>query len=127
MIRPAMVLIVLLAVSLSLTLFVVKYQVQDLEEELSGLNRAITEDRQAIHVLKAEWSHLNEPTRLRKLAERYLGLSAIATDQVGTANELLPSAGVALRPAKSPISQTAHESVTPLVTVTPISIERLSP
>ena len=127
MIRPAMVLIVLLAVSLSLTLFVVKYQVQDLEEELSGLNRAITEDRQAIHVLKAEWSHLNEPTRLRKLAERYLGLSAIATDQVGTANELLPSAGVALRPAKFPISQTAHESVTPMVTVTPISIERLSP
>ena len=125
MIRPAMVLIVLLAVSLSLTLFMVKYQVQDLEEELVGLNRAITEDRQAIHVLKAEWSHLNEPSRLKKLSERYLGLGPVATDQVGTANELLPEDGGAPEPVKSPISQTIHDRVTPLVT--PISVERLSP
>jgi cell division protein FtsL len=125
MIRPAMVLIILLAAALSLTLFVVKYQVQDLEEELVGLNRAITEDRQAIHVLKAEWSHLNEPSRLRKLAERYLGLSPVATDQVGTANELLPKDGGAPEPVKSPISQTAHDRVTPLAT--PISVERPSP
>ncbi len=125
MIRPAMVLIVLLAASLSLTLFVVKYQVQDLEEELIGLNRAITEDRQAIHVLKAEWSHLNEPSRLKKLAERYLGLGPIATDQVGTANELLPEDNGAPEPVESPISQTVHDRVTPLVS--PISVERPSP
>ncbi|MBT7943062.1 MAG: energy transducer TonB, partial [Alphaproteobacteria bacterium] len=73
MIRPAMILISLLAMSLSLTLFVVKYQVQDLEGELVAYNRSITDDRQAIHVLKAEWSHLNQPARLRDLAERYLG------------------------------------------------------
>ncbi len=125
MIRPAMVLIVLLAASLSLTRFVVKYQVQDLEEELVGLNRAITEDRQAIHVLKAEWSHLNEPSRLKKLAERYLGLGPVATDQVGTANEMLPEDGGAPEPVESPISQTVHDRVTPLVS--PISVERPSP
>ena len=90
MIRPATILIVLLAASLSVTLFVVKYQVQDLEEELVGLNRAITEDQQAIHVLKAEWSHLNEPTRLKDLAERYLGLIAVESGQVGTATEFFP-------------------------------------
>ncbi len=59
MIRPSTLLIVLLAVSLSLTLFTVKYQVQDMEDQLIGLNRSITDDRQAIHVLKAEWSYLN--------------------------------------------------------------------
>ncbi|MFQ5764277.1 MAG: hypothetical protein ACE5GT_05060 [Rhodospirillales bacterium] len=90
MIRPTMILITLLAASLGLTLFVVKYQVQDLEEQLTELNRAITEDRQAIHVLKAEWSYLNEPTRLRDLAKRYLGLSAVESDHVGTAADLLP-------------------------------------
>ena len=68
MIRPSTLLIVLLAVSLSLTLFTVKYQVQDMEDQLFGLNRSITDDRQAIHVLKAEWSYR----------------------QVGTARELLP-------------------------------------
>ena len=90
MIRPATLLIALLAVSLSLTLFTVKYQVQDMEDRLVGLNRSITDDRQAIHVLKAEWSYLNEPSRLRILAERYLGLTAIDSRQVGTATEMLP-------------------------------------
>ena len=91
MIRPATILIVLLAASLSLTLFVVKYQVQDFEGELVEYNRALTDDRQAIHVLKAEWSYLNQPARLRNLAERYLGLAAVETRQVGTAAEFFPN------------------------------------
>ncbi len=90
MIRLAMILITLLAASLSLTLFVVKYQVQDLEGELVQYNRAITEDRQAIHVLKAEWNHLNQPSRLRQLAERYLGMAVIEPGQMGTAIEFFP-------------------------------------
>ena len=89
MIRPAMLITFLLAVSLTLTLFVVKYQVQDLEGELVEYNRTITEDRQALHVLKAEWSYLNQPARLKALAERHLGLGGIETQQIGTAKELL--------------------------------------
>lgn len=110
MIRPAMILIVLLAASLGVTLFVVKYQVQDLENQLVALNREISDDRQAIHVLKAEWSHLNEPARLRKLAERYLGLEAVQAKQVGTVDEWfvqeLPALGSA-----APVAAT-----TPLIT-----------
>jgi cell division protein FtsL len=87
MIRPAMILITLLATSLGLTLFVVKYQVQDLENVLVDYNRKITEDRKAIHVLKAEWSHLNQPARLRQLAERYLGMVSIQPAQVGIAKD----------------------------------------
>ncbi len=90
MFRPAMILITLLTASLSLTLFVVKYQVQDLEGELVEYNRTITENRQAIHVLKAEWSLLNQPSRLRQLAERYLGMSVVEPAQVGTAIEFFP-------------------------------------
>ncbi len=90
MFRPAMILIVLLAGSIGLTVFVVKVQVQDLEDQLAEFNRTVTEDRQAVHVLKAEWSHLNEPARLRVLAERYLGLRAIESRQVGTAAEWFP-------------------------------------
>ncbi|NQV82237.1 MAG: hypothetical protein HQ494_00330 [Rhodospirillales bacterium] len=90
MIRPAMILITLLAVSLGLTLFVVKYQVQDLEGELVEYNRSITDDRQAIHVLKAEWSLLNQPSRLRQLAERYLGLGVVEPSQIGTLVDFFP-------------------------------------
>lgn len=120
MIRPSMVVIILLAASLTLTLFMVKYQVQDLEEELTELNRSITEDRQAIHVLKAEWSHLNEPKRLKSLAERYLGLRAIESKQVGTAKELLPEI---LETPQSPISDPAPEPAAGFAT--PVSTERI--
>lgn len=121
MIRPTMVVIILLAASLTLTLFMVKYQVQDLEEELAGLNRSITEDRQAIHVLKAEWSHLNEPKRLKILAERYLGLMAIESKQVGTAKELLPEI------IETPQSLISHPAPEPAAGfATPVSIERIT-
>ena len=106
MIRPAMILIILLAASLSLTLFVVKYQVQDLEGELVQYNRTITEGRQALHVLKAEWSYLNQPARLKALAERHLGLGGIETRQVGTATELLVNI-----PSRAPV---ADGSVMPI-------------
>jgi hypothetical protein len=106
MIRPATILIVLLAASLSLTLFVVKYQVQDFEGKLVEYNRALSDNRQAIHVLKAEWSYLNQPARLRNLAERYLGLAAIEARQVGTADEffpVLPAPLPAFLPGQEPI------------------------
>lgn len=116
MIRPAMVVIVLLAASLGVTLFVVKYQVQDLENELVQLNREVTDDRQAIHVLKAEWSHLNEPARLRLLAERYLGLEAVQAKQVGTADDWfvtgLPDVdGVAPLPVTTPLAMPVEEGL----------------
>ena len=106
MIRPATILIVLLAASLSLTLFVVKYQVQDFEGKLVEYNRDLSDNRQAIHVLKAEWSYLNQPARLRNLAERYLGLAAIEARQVGTADEffpVLPAPLPAFLPGQEPI------------------------
>ncbi|MDH5748283.1 MAG: hypothetical protein OEY85_03135 [Rhodospirillales bacterium] len=77
-----LILSLLLASGLILTLFTVKFQVQDLEDELVRLNKMVVADLQAIHVLEAEWSHLNEPARLRNLAERHLGLVEIRPDQL---------------------------------------------
>ena len=84
MIRSTTLLCAILAIGVGLTLFNVKYQVQDLEHELTILNRKIVEDQQAIHVLRAEWSHLNEPARLRGLAQRHLGLAPMAMEQIAT-------------------------------------------
>ena len=41
--------------------FIMKNRVQDLEKELARINRTISEDIKTIHILKAEWSHLNNP------------------------------------------------------------------
>lgn len=50
--------------------FIMKNRVQDLEKELNRINRDISEDIKTIHILKAEWSHLNNPERLRSLAQK---------------------------------------------------------
>ena len=96
MVRHATLLFLLLAGALSLALFALKYEVQDLEDELTGLNHSIMADTQAIHVLEAEWSHLNDPARLRVLSERHLRLDTVDPAQLGTFDDLpdmRPAAG----------------------------------
>ncbi len=88
MARHSTLLFLLLAGALSLALFTLKYQVQDLEDELVQLDGAIASDTQAIHVLKAEWSLLNDPARLRALSERHLNLSPVRPVQLGTLEDL---------------------------------------
>lgn len=88
----------ILAGALSLGLFFLKYEVHGLESELDGLRRAIIADRQALHVLKAEWSHLNDPHRLKGLAQRHLELVPVEPRQVGTL-ELLPPADGSVAPS----------------------------
>ncbi len=79
----------LLAVALAaLGLFHVKYEVQRLEMELSHEQGLILEHREAIHVLKAEWSFLNQPTRISKLAARHLGLAPMSSRQIVQVQEL---------------------------------------
>jgi len=75
--RHTTLLFLLFAGALSVVLFSVKYQVQDLEQEMVGLNKSITDERQSLHVLQAEWSHLNDPDRLSSLAERLLGMKPV--------------------------------------------------
>ena len=80
--RHTTLLFLLIAGAISIALFSVKYQVQDLEEELGGLNRSIILERQSIHVLNAEWSLLNNPARLEKLARWHLGMQPIDPAQM---------------------------------------------
>ncbi len=99
--RHTTALFLLLAIGVALVLFSVKYQVQDLEEELTTLDAAIHRDREAIHVLEAEWSHLNDPERLHALAETHLGLEPLHPGQVGTFDGL-PARPSLLDPAAAP-------------------------
>lgn len=62
--------------------FILKNQVHELETELSKVNRSIQKDVKTIHVLKAEWSHLNSPSRLRKLASAHASLNKVKAEQI---------------------------------------------
>ena len=63
-------------------MFVTKNQVQNLENELASINRNIEEDVKTIHILKAEWSHLNNPSRLRALATKHISLNQVKAEQI---------------------------------------------
>ena len=56
--------------------------VQELESELNSINRGIEKDIKSIHVLKAEWSHLNNPARLRKLVSKHISLNQVQAEQI---------------------------------------------
>lgn len=82
--RRATILSFLLVVSLGVTLMSVKHRVQQLDEELAQLERQIEAERQAVHVLTAEFSYLIKPDRLRRLATQHLGLTPVKPEQLGT-------------------------------------------
>lgn len=88
MIRFSTVLWIVTVVAVGYGMFQVKYEVMQLEDELGRLDRAVVEGREAIHVLNAEWSFLNQPARLDLLARRHLELMPIGTAQIGRLDTL---------------------------------------
>ncbi|MBP2229099.1 hypothetical protein J2847_002393 [Azospirillum agricola] len=77
-------------------LFQTSYDVQDLEEKLAGLNRKIVTEQESIQVLKAEWSYLNDPTKLEEMARAHLALQPVEARQF-LALDVIP-----MRPAPAP-------------------------
>jgi hypothetical protein len=65
-----------------LGLFHLKYQVMNLEKDYMRIRRNIRETKDTIHVLKAEWTHLNDPKRLQRLCTQYLQIAPIRGTQL---------------------------------------------
>lgn len=82
LLRHTTVLFLLLAGGISMVLFSVKYQVHDLEADQKRFVGELDDERRALHVLHAEWATLNDPERIRELAQVHLGLVPIRPEQV---------------------------------------------
>ena len=82
MMRAATFLWALLATIAGAGLFLLKYQVQAEERHLREVRKDIVGTEQSIHVLKAEWSYLNDPLRLREQAERHLAMHPMRANQM---------------------------------------------
>ena len=65
-----------------------KYDAREATKRLSELRHEITEEEEMISVLRAEWSLLNQPSRLEDLAGRYLEMTPLDVSQVATIREL---------------------------------------
>ena len=77
-------------------LFFIKHEVMDLESQLATVHHDIQRNQEDIHVLKAEWSYLNDPVRLRQLAEKHLGMKLMGPAQIATLNTLNQAPSTAL-------------------------------
>jgi hypothetical protein len=66
----------------AIALYAVKYDTGEEAGRIAGLKSQIAQEEQAMSILKAEWSVLNQPDRLQELAERYLTLKPIEAVQI---------------------------------------------
>jgi cell division protein FtsL len=69
-------------------MFVLKYEVIRQEEELAFIKKDIQKQQSEIHILKAEWSYLTSPERLKKLNEQVTHLKPMKTGQILSLKEL---------------------------------------
>ena len=81
MIRPFTLVTMTAAAVAGLYLYQVKHTVSQFDRELRDVNRRIEEVRERTQVLRAEWALLNEPDRLRQVAQRHLALEPMAPAQ----------------------------------------------
>lgn len=70
-------------------MFHVGFAVERLEGRIATVEEISAAEREAIHILRAEWSYLNRPDRLAKLAEQLLPhLQPPAAAQIGSINRI---------------------------------------
>lgn len=88
--------------------YALKQTVTSLEDELARLTREAYKTQESLHLLQAEWSYLNEPSRLQALVSKHLPGIPLSTAQLITYDQL-PSKGQGeevLAPATTPGSLT---------------------
>ncbi len=97
--------IVLAALSGS-ALFYTSQQVTGGRDQLARIEKNIGQEEESLRVLQAEWSYLNQPERLEKLAQQYLDLAPM------TGRQFARLAEIPLRPAAAPVLAQEDISIT---------------
>lgn len=60
------------SIVLATGLFQLKHQVVRMEDDLMRIIHDINEEKKHLHILEAEWGHLNNPVYLQKLVTKHL-------------------------------------------------------
>src|SRR6476659_8746458 len=71
-------------VVLAYVIYQVKYDTRSLDVDIASLSKDIEAERDSVAVLRAEWSLLNRPERIERLAEKYLDLAPARPQQLVT-------------------------------------------
>lgn len=94
-----------------------KHDAERSAEHVAALQREIEQEREKLQLLKAEWSLLNDPSRLQRLVERYnehLSLEPLSVEQI-TRIEDVPVKPVYLAPIDSNATLGGYAGSAPVV------------
>jgi len=79
---------IMITLALAFALYHVKYETQAEERQIRDLKVDLAQEQDAIQVLRAEWSLLNQPERLEELVSRHTQLAPLEPAQIVTMADL---------------------------------------
>lgn len=88
MIRLLAIVTVSLVLGSAIMLYRFKDEASGIDAHIDHLNAEIAREHETINVLRAEWNYLNQPSRIQKLAERYLELEQLEVEQMADVSDL---------------------------------------
>lgn len=88
MLRFLNVMVILALVGSAVYAYSTKYQTILRAEQINKMKHEVKSERDAIAVLRAEWSFLTRPERVQQLAEKHLDLQPLTVGQIVTAQSL---------------------------------------
>jgi cell division protein FtsL len=88
MLRFVNICLVLGLVALAYVIYQAKYEARGLDERIAVLTKEIERERDTLAVARAEWSLLNRPERIERLAEKYLKLVPAKPQQLVVLDEV---------------------------------------
>lgn len=106
----------------SLGLYRTSNRVQELGEQLRGINSSIESEKQKIHVLKAEWAYLASPSRIETATHKHLALRPTSPQQVATIDTLSE-----VLPTRTEAMASVAVNATPVANVKTTLAARVSP
>jgi hypothetical protein len=90
---------VCMSVVVCVALFDLKNRVTTLDRELQRLQREIVATNQTVHILQAEWAHLNQPDILNQLVSEHTALAPISAEQLITLADITRESAAAVASA----------------------------
>ena len=113
MLRFVNICLVLGLVALAYGIYQVKYEARALDERIVVLTKQIEKERDALAVARAEWSLLNRPERIQRLAEKYLQLAPAQPRQLVILDEVTERDLQSIATQAVPTKAAALKSPTP--------------
>ncbi len=84
--------------------------------KIGDVDQQITEEQRRVRLLNAELAHLEEPARIERLSEQYLGLAPIDAKRETNSTSLMEIARAAAEPASKKASVLAAPTIAPVST-----------